>query len=389
MAATQVIQSSHPLRAAAFEPTSGRFFAVGSNDRSLTVYATPTDEELAVAAPGDGDGWYGAVVAARPLHCFRRHHSGSIFCAAWGGGGRLVATGSNDRSVRIATIADLAADSDMAEGLQAEHGGRHSKDWIDLAGHTGTVRSVAFSPTASKAVLLSAGAGDFVCRLWDPVGKPDGPIAKLAGHTAVVFASAFLPDFGEGGHLMATGGSDASLRLWDARMAGGGTSGNAVLNISTGGRPVLSLASRPGAAAGQVVTTHEDGGCALWDFAMVSGGGGSGGGGSASGIRCRPLQQWCDHADECRAASFSPCGDWLLTAAFDGKACVYRGRTRIATAAVPAALTFRRVASMRACSGRILEAVWHPRRPAFLTTSSDGGAVFWAGAVAAAAAPAS
>ena len=74
-----------------------------------------------------------------------------------------------------------------------------------LAGHTGSVWAVAFSPDSTR-VLTSSNEG--TARLWDvATGKT---VATLAGHTDRVTAVAFSPD----GTRVLTGSDDNTARLW-------------------------------------------------------------------------------------------------------------------------------------------------------------------------------
>ncbi len=105
--------------------------------------------------------------------------------------GRTLATASADRTIRMWDV----------------HARR--PDGPPLAGHTGTVVSVAFSPDGR---MLASASEDRTVRLWDvrtreQVGKP------LAGHAGAVLNVSFSPD----GRRLASTGEDRSIRLWDVR----------------------------------------------------------------------------------------------------------------------------------------------------------------------------
>jgi WD40 repeat protein len=81
-----------------------------------------------------------------------------------------------------------------------------------LHGHAGAVRSVAFRPDGRT---LASGSDDRTVRLWDLAGwkpgEPSPPFRTLAGHTKVVWSIAFSLD----GRFLASGGNDGLLLLWD------------------------------------------------------------------------------------------------------------------------------------------------------------------------------
>jgi WD40 repeat protein len=114
-------------------------------------------------------------------------HTSEIFCVAFGGDGRRLATASLDRTVRV---------WDVEKGdCQAI-----------LRGHTDDVFTAAFDPSGT---LLATAGRDRSVWLWDLARGEE--VARLPGHTTYIWSLAFSPD----GATLASGSGDSTVRLWD------------------------------------------------------------------------------------------------------------------------------------------------------------------------------
>ena len=115
-----------------------------------------------------------------------RGHERSVNSAAFSPDGRLLATCSLDRTVRVWQIDNGACQV--------------------LRGHTDHVFAAAFHPDGRR--LATAGR-DRAIWLWDLERGEE--VARLPGHTSYVWSLAFSPD----GKSLVSGSGDFTVRLWD------------------------------------------------------------------------------------------------------------------------------------------------------------------------------
>lgn len=124
-------------------------------------------------------------------------HEQDIYSLDFSRDGRIVVSGSGDRTARI---------WDMADGSLLHTLVIKDNDQKDPG-----VTSVAISPDSR---LVAAGSLDKMVRVWDAY---DGKLLEqLEGHKDSVYSVAFMPD----GHTLLSGSLDKTLKLW--QLGGGG-----------------------------------------------------------------------------------------------------------------------------------------------------------------------
>lgn len=144
------------------------------------------------------DGRYLAVGTDRLLHVWDAEkrelaqsiNAGNIILAlGWGSGSHLIATGSYKGIVDLWSVESGA-------------------NLLKIAGHTGAVKALAWSPQGS---YLASGGEEGGIRIWD-LGTRKEILQLLPGHSGPIEDLAWSPD----GTYLAGAGHDLLVRIWNA-----------------------------------------------------------------------------------------------------------------------------------------------------------------------------
>uniref|UniRef100_A0A8D1RRG7 WD repeat domain 47 n=1 Tax=Sus scrofa TaxID=9823 RepID=A0A8D1RRG7_PIG len=312
-------EDTQAVRAVAFHPGGG-LYAVGSNSKTLRVCAYPD-----VIDPSAHD------IPKQPVVRFKRnkHHKGSIYCVAWSPCGQLLATGSNDKYVKVLPF---NAETCNATGPD-----------LEFSMHDGTIRDLAFmeGPESGGAILISAGAGD--CNIYTTDCQRGQGLHALSGHTGHILAL-----YTWSGWMIASGSQDKTVRFWDLRVP------SCVRVVGTTfhgtGSAVASVAVDP---SGRLLATgQEDSSCMLYD---IRGG--------------RMVQSYHPHSSDVRSVRFSPGAHYLLTGSYDMKIKVTDLQGDL-TKQLPIMVVGEH-------KDKVIQCRWHTQDLSFLSSSADRTVTLW------------
>jgi energy-coupling factor transporter ATP-binding protein EcfA2 len=291
-------------------------------------------------------------------------HKQDVVAAAFGPGGKLLATASFDSTARLWDLSDPAHPRPLAsipaspdtidavaispDGKLLATGGRdravrlwslddpaHPVQLAEFTGHRDNVFAVAFSPDSK---LLASGSYDDTAKLWDIATRSE--LRTISGHDGNVKPVAFSPD----GKLLATGSDDMTVRLWDLNNAGPST----VLRDHED--LVDAVAFSPD---GRLLASGSDDQTArLWDL-------------SAPGKKPMVLH---GHTDVVSSVRFSPDGKVLATGGYDHTVRLWD---------VSDPVHVKESALLTGHTGAVEAAVFSPDGHTLVTASDDHTAQVW------------
>ncbi|MFE0256064.1 AAA family ATPase [Streptomyces sp. NPDC059010] len=282
--------------------------------------------------PGDeGAGNRLISIVNAPLATPLLGHTGAVYLTTFSPNGRLLATASYDRTVRLWDVSDRSRPKPLGR---------------PLTGHTSWVSSAVFSPDGRT--LASAG-DDGTIRLWD-VSDPAHPSplgAPLTGHEGTIYLVAFSPD----GRTLASAGDDSTVRLWNVRDPARPKSLGALTGHTAAVRSVaFSPDGRTLAAGGDDDTIR------LWNMADPR--------------RPEPVgKALTGHTDLVHSVAFSPDGRTLASGSADGMIRLWNVSDPADAAAIGAPLTGH--------TGPIWSVAFSPDGGRLAAASADSTASLW------------
>lgn len=350
------VEDIKPIRCSAFN-VSGDYFVLGTNSNSIKVCSLHNIVDELLYNEHQGREQFIDVVFE-----FRKAHLGSVYCIDWAKSEKQIASGSNDRSIKIFYCPDfLQIQESQSETLIYEEGkyinGEGALPKIQekiLWGHENIVRTVCYNPV-DDLTLLSGGIGDGNIFQWNT--DTAQIVTKFQGHTGSVYHIA-----AEGtGAYFGSVATDKKLKIWDIRAPKAMMSLNGEsfaemnsLSLSNGFSQVraeaknklaemfLKRENRNNNIRNNIAAVgHLDGVVSVWDITAG-----------------KLLSKYNYHTADCRSVEFSCDTNWLVSSSFDGS------------------LGFVNMKSGKNCKvefhdDRVVSIKWHPYLPILLSTSAD------------------
>ncbi|XP_046865734.1 WD repeat-containing protein 47 isoform X2 [Drosophila willistoni] len=319
--AVTTLCDSQAIRSVDFHP-DGKLYAVGSNSKTFRICQYPQISKIRQGAHPP------AVLCKRT-----KHHRGSIYCTCWSSDGELIATGSNDKTIKYMRFNN---DTDQLVGHE-----------VELNMHDGTVRDMCFlddSSTKSR-LLVSGGAGN--CKIYITDCVTGTPFQAFSGHSGHI-----LSLYSWTNAMFVSGSQDKTIRFWDLRVnVAVNTLDHDCRDSAIKSSSVTAVCVDP--TGRLLISGHADSSCMLFDIRGN-----------------RPIQRFYPHNAEIRCVRFSPSAYYMLTCSYDNtiKLTDLQGDLAHTLSSVVVAEHKDKAITIR----------WHPTDFSFVSTSADKTATLWA-----------
>ena len=348
LALKKVIEDTHPIRCCCFSP-KGEYFAIGTNSKSLKIFDLSFildsinkrnfySKNIKNNNITNNKNSYKETIGM--IYEQKNYHLGSIYSIDWSSSGKLLATGSNDKTIKLIHIPELDPEIINNNNSASENVNNCETLELIISGNSGTVRNLCFEPI-NDLTLLSCNVGENVIKLWDTEKGVNS--SNLEGHTMDVYNIKWSND----SQLFASIGLDRTIRFWDIRE---NKNINIISSINFSGINDLSIFTKNEGNNNNILIAcgHSDGLLTIWDYNR----------------RCI-LKQSYEHNSEIRSINFSPDGKYLITGSFDHKIKIFDVGNNF------------EVMGELEHNDKVVSCKWHPEIPMILSTSADKTARVW------------
>ncbi|MCQ2821527.1 MAG: WD40 repeat domain-containing protein, partial [archaeon] len=349
-----IIQESSIIRTSCFNQ-DGDFLAIGTNSKSVKIFEmksllqsiSPKGIKRNIQSEKTN------LISPQLIFEQKNHHLGSIYCLDWSVSGRLLASGSNDKSIKLMVVPDLfsiieqnkpkvSKNYDNSLSDDSEEGDDEDILELPITGLKGAVRSVLFDPI-SDLILYSSCSIDSSIKIWDTEkGENKG---ELLGHIGDVNSLVWSHD----GSYFASSGEDKTIRFWDLK------SNKTSALIDAGRFSSINDISLTNSFSNSVLVAaaHSNGKISIWDF------------GRKTLVKEIKNSSIFNGPCDVRAVDFSKNGKYLVSGSFDGKVKVYDVMN-----------DFNLVKEF-SHDDKVVSAKWHKKYPLIVSTSSDKSVRIW------------
>ena len=331
-----ILTDALPIRTGCF---NGEYMAIGTNSKNLKIWNiskfiseienknVPKNLEFLP----EGETRKNIVEEIPVIFNQLNHHEGSIYCLDWTTCERLIASGSNDKNIKILVCPPL---NEIDEGEESDN-----LLELTLVGHQAIVRTLCFHPQ-DELNLISGGEADSSLKIWNT--ETGANILSLEGHQNGIFS--IKPTFD--GSFFTSVGKDKNLKIWDLRIKKWVFS----MDCSEFGETTwVSLNSEVFNLPSKIAAvSHSSGAVSLWDLNM---------------------RKWVNdvkaHEREARSVSFSYDGKYLASGGFDS------------TVKILDLMKEWEIVQTLNHSNKVISVKWHSQHPILLSTSADKSAKIW------------